>query len=70
MPLTLAVPMEQPVGVGDADADTRFAAAVAAFGMLLRESEHAGIATLGMVLELAGPSAGRDEHRARREGHL
>jgi Ca-activated chloride channel family protein len=49
-----------------ASADFRFAAAVAAFGMILRESEYRGHATLDGVLELARESLGDDEsgHRA------
>ena len=48
-----------------ASADSRFAAAVAAFGMVLRESPHRGQATLDAVIAMAedaGASAG-DAHR-------
>jgi Ca-activated chloride channel family protein len=41
-------------------ADLRFAAAVAAFGMLLRDSEHKGTATFADVLELARQGRGED----------
>jgi Ca-activated chloride channel family protein len=41
-------------------ADVRFAAAVAAFGMLLRDSEYKGTATFADVLELARQGQGRD----------
>jgi Ca-activated chloride channel family protein len=44
------------VRAGDADApsgDLRFASAVAAFGMLLRDSEHKGNATFDTVRRLA-----------------
>jgi Ca-activated chloride channel family protein len=41
-------------------ADIRFAAAVAAFGMLLRDSEHRGTATFGDVLALAKAGQGDD----------
>ena len=41
----------------------RFASAVAAFGMLLRESEHRGRADWPMVLELAREGRGRDRRR-------
>jgi len=44
----------------DASADLRFAAAVAAFGMLLRGSEHAGEATLPLVARIAGAAVGDD----------
>lgn len=50
--------METPVKdsgqkYGQATADFKFAAAVAAFGMILRDSEYKGNATLGAVEELA-----------------
>jgi Ca-activated chloride channel family protein len=41
-------------------ADVRFAAAVAAFGMLLRDSEHKGTASFADVLELAHQGQGPD----------
>lgn len=47
--------------------DMRFAASVAAFGMLLRGSEHVGDYSLGDVLELARGSLGDDEEGYRRE---
>jgi secreted protein with Ig-like and vWFA domain len=49
-----------------ATADTRFAAAVAAFGMILRQSEFKGAATLPMVATIAGAALGPDAggHRA------
>jgi Ca-activated chloride channel family protein len=40
--------------------DLRFAASVAAFGMILRESEHRGSATLDQVSELARSALGED----------
>jgi len=40
---------------------------VAAFGMILRDSRHAGTATLGMVSEIAGDSLGSDEGGLRAE---
>ena len=40
--------------------DLRFAAAVAAFGMILRDSEHRGSATLDGVIELARGALGED----------
>jgi len=50
-----------------ADADFKFAAAVAGFGMLLRDSEHGGNLTLDAVRELAGEGLGEDTHGYRRE---
>lgn len=46
--------------VSQAGDDFRFAASVAAFGMLLRGSPHAGDATWREVLELAQASLGAD----------
>jgi len=45
----------------------RFAAAVAAFGMLLRESEHRGAADWPLVLELARAGSGDDAQGYRSE---
>jgi Ca-activated chloride channel homolog len=52
---------EEPSG------DFRFAAAVAAFGLVLRESEYRGTATLDQVLQLARGSEGRDPDGERAE---
>ncbi|HEY2883085.1 MAG TPA: VWA domain-containing protein, partial [Pirellulales bacterium] len=54
-----SVLMETPVKdagkkYGEASADFKFAAAVASFGMLLRDSQYKGNATLAAVQELAG----------------
>lgn len=57
----LEVPLEGPGGAFDAaSADLRFAAAVAAFGMILRGSEHKGTATLPLVADIAGSALGGD----------
>lgn len=45
----------------------RFSAAVAGFGMLLRDSEYAGRASYGMVGSLAEGALGRDKNGYRRE---
>jgi Ca-activated chloride channel family protein len=50
-----------------ASADTRFAAAVAAFGMILRASESRGEATLPMVADIASGALGTDEGGYRAE---
>jgi len=47
--------------------DLRFAAAVAAFGMLLRSSDHAGTATLPLVAEIAAGAMGSDPGGLRAE---
>jgi len=55
--------MELPVRDGDArpSVDFRFASAVAAWGMLLRDSEYCSDFTLAQVATLARESLGRDE---------
>jgi Ca-activated chloride channel family protein len=50
-----------------ASEDTRFAASVAAFGMLLRGSRHAGQASWALVDELARGAVGKDPGGYRRE---
>lgn len=51
----------------EASVDFRFAASVAAFGMLLRKSAHCGDANLDAVLEIATGAMGDDKHGHRRE---
>jgi Ca-activated chloride channel family protein len=46
-----------------ASADLRFVTAVAAFGMLLRDSEHKGDATFALVLRLADDGTDGSEYR-------
>jgi Ca-activated chloride channel family protein len=53
--------------VREASADFRFAQAVAAFGLILRNSEHRGSASSEMVLALARGALGPDQHGYRRE---
>ncbi|MSR54171.1 MAG: VWA domain-containing protein [Gemmataceae bacterium] len=50
----------------EASADLRFAGAAAAFGLILRDSEYRGDATLDKVIDLAKPAIGADKggHRA------
>jgi Ca-activated chloride channel family protein len=50
-----------------ASGDFKFAAGVAAFGLILRDSPHKGAATLGGVLELAGEGLDADPYGHRRE---
>ena len=47
---------------GQASGDFKFAAAVAGFGMLLRQSAYKGDATYDAVLEIAQESLGADKH--------
>jgi Ca-activated chloride channel family protein len=58
---------DQGRSLDDATDDTRFAAGVAAFGMVLRDSEHKGKASLDMALKLAEPAVGEDKGGYRRE---
>jgi Ca-activated chloride channel family protein len=53
--------------IGAAGNDFEFAAAVAAFGMLLRNSAHQGAANYSVVLELAQGGLGADKEGYRRE---
>lgn len=50
-----------------ASEDTRWSAAVAGFGMLLRDSEHKGQATWALVKELAQGAVGKDAEGRRAE---
>ncbi len=54
-------------GFKEASPDFRFASAVAAFGMILRDSPHRGTATLERVLGWASDSTGDDPHGHRGE---
>jgi secreted protein with Ig-like and vWFA domain len=64
----LEVPLgDDPTSFDDATSDLRFASAVAAFGMLLRESSHAGNATFPMVAKIAAAALGGDEGGYRAE---
>jgi Ca-activated chloride channel family protein len=56
-----------PDRVENASTDLRFAASVAAFGMLLRDSEQCGDFTLGDISRLARASLGEDRHGYRAE---
>jgi Ca-activated chloride channel homolog len=58
---------DEPVSLSEASADFRFAAAVAAFGMLLRESPHKGAATFDDVRTLAEAAKGQDAGGYRQE---
>jgi Ca-activated chloride channel homolog len=48
------------VGFAKASPDFRFAASVAGFGMVLRDSPHKGACTLGAVREWAQEGKGED----------
>ncbi|MCG3178884.1 MAG: hypothetical protein BIFFINMI_01214 [Phycisphaerae bacterium] len=53
--------------LSQASGDFKFAASVAAFGMLLRNSEHKGNASWDLVSELAADGKGADAHGYRAE---
>ncbi len=63
----LTRPVRVPGRIGEPAGDFRFAAAVAGFGMVLRDSEHRGTATLDQVLALARGAEGRDADGERAE---
>ncbi len=58
---------DEPVPLSEASADFRFAAAVAAFGMLLRDSPHKGAATFDDVRAQAEAAKGQDAGGYRQE---
>ena len=58
---------DRDAGLAEASTDYHFAAAVAGFGMILRDSPHKGQATLDSILRLAEASLGRDEKGYRKE---
>ncbi|MSR57221.1 MAG: DUF3520 domain-containing protein, partial [Planctomycetaceae bacterium] len=59
--------IDRGISTSQASADFTWAAAVASFGMLLRDSPHKGNATLPAVLELAEAGQGEDRAGYRRE---
>ena len=63
----LEFPLTRPAELNHGDQDFQFATAAAAFGMLLRNSEHKGSANYEMVLELAKAAQGYDSSGYRAE---
>ena len=62
------VPLVDPgTELSETDDDFRFAAAVAGFGMLLRDSPYKGAADFDTVVELAGGAKGDDPEGYRAE---
>jgi Ca-activated chloride channel family protein len=59
---SVSIPMEVavPNRVAEASDDFRFAQAVTAFGMVLRDSKHKGTATTALALQLAEGAIGED----------
>lgn len=58
---------DKPKRFGEASENLRFASAVAAFGMILRQSEHRGGATMSAVSEIAAAATGSDPNGYRAE---
>ena len=58
---------DREAAFGAMSADFRFAAAVASFGMILRDSKHKGAFTLDAVVEQADSARGDDPHGYRAE---
>jgi len=65
--LIVAPVKNAPVQFDQATSDFRFASAVAAFGMLLRKSEHLSNANYASILEIANATRGEDKHGYRSE---
>ena len=64
----LSLPLTDREGTfSKASADFRFAASVAEFGMILRNSPYRGNATVGEVIENAQASRGSDKNGYRQE---
>jgi Ca-activated chloride channel family protein len=59
--------VDETTGSARSSIDFDWSAAVAAFGMILRESAHRGSADFALVLELANDGLGKDEAGHRRE---
>ena len=64
--ISFPVTTQEIRGAAEASADFTFAASVAAFGMLLRDSPHKGSADFAMAQTLAESSLGTDEYGYRR----
>lgn len=65
--LIISIIKNQPEDVSATSDNFRFSMAVAAYGMLLRNSEFKGSATYGQILDWAKRSKGRDEEGYRSE---
>ncbi len=65
--LIVAPVLNTPVQFEQATSDFRFASAVAAFGMLLRKSDHLTNANYASILAIAQATRGEDKHGYRRE---
>lgn len=65
-PLDVPV-IDQGIGLEESSADFRFAAAVAALGMRLRQSERQGENDFDLILDLAQPGLANDPHGYRQQ---
>ncbi len=66
--ILMEIPVKKEVlAFNKSSEDLRFSAAVAGFGMLLRDSDHKGTATLDSVIEIARNSRGTDDEGYRGE---
>jgi Ca-activated chloride channel family protein len=64
----MVVPVnDNEASLAEASKDFKFSSAVAAFGMILRDSPYKGTATLNGVWELANEGKGRDREGYREE---
>ena len=59
--------LDESIPLEKASENFKFSAAVAEFGLLLRDSQFKGEATYEQVLQLAGESKGKDEEGYRAE---
>jgi Ca-activated chloride channel homolog len=59
--------LDRAAAFNSASADFRFAAAVALFGMILRESPYKGQSTIDAVIDVAEKSKGTDSNGYRDE---
>ena len=65
--LMVAQVLDRPVELAHSSNNFRFSAAVAEYGLLLRDSDHKGTASWPQVLELAKGSLGSDHEGFRAE---
>jgi len=64
--LNMNIQME-PVGINNASENMRFAASIAGFGLLMKESKYKGLMTKQMAIDLGSNSANFDPNSFRKE---
>ncbi|MDR1924551.1 MAG: VWA domain-containing protein [Planctomycetaceae bacterium] len=57
----------QPINIWNASEDTRFAASVAGFGMIMKQSKYKGTLTKNMITELSNNAASFDQNGYKKE---